>query len=79
MQALRDFWQRGWVGKVVLIATGFCGAMMLCCVVLIAVNAIVPSKPQSVATCLLQLARQSPPSRRNQLRRQSLPALCPLR
>jgi hypothetical protein len=49
MQALRDFWKRGWVGKVVLIGAGLCGMMMLCCVALVAIGTMLPSKPQSSA------------------------------
>jgi hypothetical protein len=48
MQGLRTFWQSGWIGKIVLTAAGLCGTMMLCCVGLVAIAMMAPSKPRTV-------------------------------
>jgi hypothetical protein len=49
MGAVRTFWQRGWIGKIVLLGAGFCGTLMLCCVALVAVAIMAPSKPRTAA------------------------------
>jgi hypothetical protein len=49
MDALRAFWQRGWIGKVVMIGAGLCGTMMLCCVALVVFAAMLPSRPRAAA------------------------------
>jgi hypothetical protein len=50
MGALRTFWQRGWIGKIVLIGAGFCSTLMLCCVALVAVAMMAPNKPRAAAS-----------------------------
>jgi hypothetical protein len=38
MQRIRAFWQRGWVGKLVVGGTALIGGLLLCCVVLVIIG-----------------------------------------
>lgn len=49
MGILRTFWRRSWIGKAVLIAAGLCGTLMLCCVALVVIAIMAPSKPRTTA------------------------------
>jgi hypothetical protein len=45
MQRIATFWRSGWIGKIVLSLAGVLGLWMLCCVGLVAVALVSPSKP----------------------------------
>jgi len=63
MQSIRQFWQSGWIGKIVLSVAGLLGLLVVCCVLLVVV---VPRPPQSassataVATGLLARTASAP-------------------
>lgn len=47
MQRIRAYWDRGWLGKVILISGGAFGLLVLCCVLLLI---FVPSAPRTAQT-----------------------------